>query len=688
MTDPAQGLSVLHVIVRAGPTNSQYNEHVLPVLGSRRITVCSLFPATVTPPPHLTLYQGDGTLRGSLRVVRRALLAERHDIVHVHAPASGMVTLLAHLMIGRSLGNALFTLHNSWANFKLRNRLFLRFIMALFPVVVVCGHAAYESLPRRLRRLHDDKLVVVPNGVDVQRVDRALVGRSGMRERAAQGLEVVSVNRLIPTKDPSTLVRAFGQARRPGDRLTLIGDGELRPDVERMLTGSLSASVELVGVVPRDEVYGRLAEADLFVSTSAGEGLPVALLEAMACGVPVVVSDIAPHREVARLAAGLPLVPVGDVDGFARSIDDLRRQTVEQRREIGRRLRRCVEEHFSVGVMNDSYGTLYRELAPYASTSMALRHPANVARHREAVTLFDKLRRRLLLLSVMTVLGAVAGFWIGSVQSPVYKGETTIQVGRTLGVGVDEDAMKTSTALASRYADLARRQPVLEPVAEAGFADSWKHLQDDVFSQVGDKNPQMVQISVYAGDRAEAGRLARAVAASLIEVSRESLRSSDGAFLRKQLDDLQAEITATSTALETEREVLAGLRGDDADTARSRVEELEARLADQRSAFAELGSLDKVSAGVLFLVDSAWTTRSPLRPTPVVLGLAGATIGAMLAAGWIHLFSRGRRLDPVVGHPVPAHVPSPSPARDHGQATHGVSNGYASPARWAAPDGL
>jgi hypothetical protein len=65
MTDPAQGLSVLHVIVRAGPTNSQYNEHVLPVLGSRRITVCSLFPATVTPPPHLTLYQGDGTLRGT-----------------------------------------------------------------------------------------------------------------------------------------------------------------------------------------------------------------------------------------------------------------------------------------------------------------------------------------------------------------------------------------------------------------------------------------------------------------------------------------------------------------------------------------------------------------------------------------------------------------------------------------------
>ena len=57
--DPAVGLSVLHVVVQAGPTNSQYNEHCLPAMRDRRITVCSLFPADVVVPREITLVQGD-----------------------------------------------------------------------------------------------------------------------------------------------------------------------------------------------------------------------------------------------------------------------------------------------------------------------------------------------------------------------------------------------------------------------------------------------------------------------------------------------------------------------------------------------------------------------------------------------------------------------------------------------------
>ena len=66
-------LSILHVIVRAGETNSQYNEHCLPVMHERSITVCSLFPADVVAPQALRLVEGDGTTWGCFRALRRAL---------------------------------------------------------------------------------------------------------------------------------------------------------------------------------------------------------------------------------------------------------------------------------------------------------------------------------------------------------------------------------------------------------------------------------------------------------------------------------------------------------------------------------------------------------------------------------------------------------------------------------------
>ena len=87
-TDPAGGLSVLHVVVKAGPTNSQYNEHCLPVMRERRITVCSLFPAEVEPPPEIVLVQGDGSLRGCFRALREALARSTYDACTCTPPAA------------------------------------------------------------------------------------------------------------------------------------------------------------------------------------------------------------------------------------------------------------------------------------------------------------------------------------------------------------------------------------------------------------------------------------------------------------------------------------------------------------------------------------------------------------------------------------------------------------------------
>jgi glycosyltransferase involved in cell wall biosynthesis/capsular polysaccharide biosynthesis protein len=674
MTDAATGLSVLHVIVRAGPTNSQYNEHCLPVLDTRTVTVCSLFPADVTPPDRLRLFEGDGTVRGCFRALRRALTADDYDVVHVHAPASGIVTLWTYFRMRRSRRDLVFTIHNSWESFRRRNRLFLRLIMMMFPLVVLCGQAAYESLPKRLRRIRHAKLQVVRNGVDVDRVDRAL---DGYIPRRGPGFRVAAVSRLIPIKHPHTVLSAFLAMRRRDDTLTFIGDGQLRMQINDRIQHELVRSVEVRGIIPRDEVYRELADADAFITTSAGEGLPVAMLEAMACGVPVVASDIPPHREIARAAKGLPLVRVGDTEGFARALERIRAQSPEERVATGQRLRQTVVEQFSVTSMNEAYGRLYRQRVPRgAEVGRALRTASGLG--PETASLSERLRARVGFLLALALLGGAVGFGVAYVQAPVFKGEVSLQVGRDLAVAANEDTLQTSAVLATRYADMVRRAPVLAPVAEDGWADDWRDLRDDVIARTGEKNAQLVEISVYTDDRQKSEELATAVADSLMRESRELITSSDRSFLREQLDALEDDIAREQRELLRLQDTLATAAEADRPAIADRIEGIQARLVEMRSSYAELDTLDTSEAGELSVVDEAWSTRSPLRPTPLVLALAGMAIGLTLGIAWVHLFDRR---PPV----VPATAPMPAPDIPE-QPQQRRQNGHVRASTWAAND--
>jgi glycosyltransferase involved in cell wall biosynthesis len=169
------------------------------------------------------------------------------------------------------------------------------------------------------------------------------------------------IGRLIPIKDPLAVVEAFQQVARANDRLVCIGDGPLGVAVrERARQLGHARQVELTGVIPRDAVYERMKAVDLFVSASRVEGLPVAVLEAMACGCPVVLSDIPPHREIAGRLEFIPLVRPGDRDGFAREIRRFQRLSAEERAAIGARCRALAVQNFSAEAMGHAYEEIYR----------------------------------------------------------------------------------------------------------------------------------------------------------------------------------------------------------------------------------------------------------------------------------------------------------------------------------------
>lgn len=360
MTNLGRTRDVLHILMSVVPTNGQYNEHCLPLRHERRISVCSLLPTELTPPPEITLFEGDGTLRGSLRAVRSALDSREYDVVHAHAAVGGALLVLARVLGRRSMAGCVYTMQNSYENYRRRNRLLLYPLFAMFPHVVVCSEAVRSSLPRPLGWLVRRKIAVVANGVDVDRVDRAL--GSVRPPHADDGFSVVSVGRLIAIKNPHTLVRAFATGGGDGSRLVFVGVGDLRASLERLAAElGIGDRVELTGLVERDEVYRHIARADLAVSVSRGEGLPVAVLEAMACASPVILSDIEPHREIAEGVDFIPLLHPDDEAGFAREIARFRRMSHDERLAIGRRCRALVASRFSIAGMHSTLSAVYDE---------------------------------------------------------------------------------------------------------------------------------------------------------------------------------------------------------------------------------------------------------------------------------------------------------------------------------------
>ena len=355
-------LSVLHIILVLKPTNGQYNEHCLPLMDKRDITICTFFKSDITPPEAITLFDGDSTIMGFFRAARAALTKREYDIIHVHTPHAGVLLLVALFMFGmykKLIPTTVHTVQNSYENFKFRNKLLFIPSFVFFRRLVFCSHASYESFPGFFKWLAGDRMHVVQNAVDLNRIDRITKTRPTVRN---DEFTIATVG-LIKIKNPITVLDASYQDNDRNTKLIFLGEGSLRPllteKIERL---GLQQQVQLMGMVARDKVFEYFSLADLFVSASWGEGLPVAVMEAMACGRPVVLSDIPPHREIVEGIDFIPLIKPDDVAGFAQEIKKFREMSVSERTVIGQKCRKLIEERFSLPIMHAGYKEVYAKI--------------------------------------------------------------------------------------------------------------------------------------------------------------------------------------------------------------------------------------------------------------------------------------------------------------------------------------
>jgi len=295
--------------------------------------------------------------------LHRMFRRERPHIVHTHSSKAGIVARLAARwarvpVIVHTVHGWSFHQRMSWGErfvYKRLERVVARFTDAL---IVVSDGDRQKGLEARIG--DPARYVKIPYGIDVAAYARKPGARTLRDElRIGEGRPIVgSVIRLAPQKDPMTMLAAFDKVGTDA-HFVIVGDGPMRSAFDAAVARScIDGRLSVTGV--RGDVHDLVGELDVFVLTSLWEGLPLAMIEAMAAGVPIVASRVDGVSEAVTDGVEGFLVAPKDAETFADRIRTLLGDG-ELRRRMGRAgLERSAA--FDIPTMIRRQDALYRRL--------------------------------------------------------------------------------------------------------------------------------------------------------------------------------------------------------------------------------------------------------------------------------------------------------------------------------------
>ncbi len=296
----------------------------------------------------------------------RELATFRPDVIHNHSMAAMGTQALAaacwldipilgtcHVYLAGFLGYAPLPLdrvpgtgHIAW---RYAVTFFNRFPLVTTPSQVMARELAAHGL-----RV---PVVAVSNGVDTR------LFRPGPQMSGKDSVTILHVGRLSYEKNVNLLLRAFARAakRQPAARLTIVGDGPDRAALAH-LTGELGLNerVHFTGFVPHEQLPALYQAADLFATVSTIETQGLVVLEAAACGLPVVAVDALALPEAVHHGVNGFLAPAGDEAALAQHLARLVADD-SLRRRMGAASRRLAERH-SLERVAAQYERLYRQV--------------------------------------------------------------------------------------------------------------------------------------------------------------------------------------------------------------------------------------------------------------------------------------------------------------------------------------
>lgn len=281
------------------------------------------------------------------KAVRFAYEMERQGITHVHAQFAGHPAVAA-LIIHRLTG-ILFSFTARGSDIHVDQRM-LRQKLEAAAFAITVSHFNKQFMIDKCGLGVRDKIHVIHGGIDT-----ALFSP---RPKAVSGEPfcIICIGRFEEVKGHTYLIEACRllQARGVDFECHLVGDGELRPRVEKQIARhGLSGKIRLDGTCTQAEIIEKLSQADVVVlptvlaANGKREGIPNVLKEAMACGLPVVASAISGIPELVDDGDSGILAPPRDASALADALQRLSSDT-ELRRRMGRAGREKVVREFSL----------------------------------------------------------------------------------------------------------------------------------------------------------------------------------------------------------------------------------------------------------------------------------------------------------------------------------------------------
>lgn len=298
------------------------------------------------------------------------LRSVRPEIVHTHTAKAGTLGRLAAAVTGVPIRVHTYHGHVMRGYFSpLAERLVVmieRFLARLTTRVVSISQRQAGELVEEIGVCDADRMTMIPLGFDFERFapDRVAEARGEFRDELGVGdLPIVSVvGRLVPIKNHELLIRAAESVMRRGSDfvLAIVGGG---PEEGRLrsIAGELGIDDRVRFVGWRDDLARIYSDSTVVALSSDNEGTPVCLIEAMACGCPVIATDVGGVRDVLEEGRLGVVVPPKDVDAYATALEELLRDDLRRAR-LSRNGPESARRRYSVGRLVEDMSSLYREL--------------------------------------------------------------------------------------------------------------------------------------------------------------------------------------------------------------------------------------------------------------------------------------------------------------------------------------
>jgi len=299
---------------------------------------------------------GEGLDWGLPGRLAQQLRRDRVTVVHAHNPQALIYAALAGKAVGATV---VYTCHGQSS--VARGRLWLTRLAALLVDAYVGVSPRIACRAYRHRECPESKVRIIENGVDLSAFHPDAQTRREVRAELGlpeQAWVVGTVGRLVTDKNPNLLLTAAAPLLGPQARLLFVGEGPLASGLRSLAVGYSAAPwVHFLGARP--DVARLLTAFDVFALSSRTEGLPLALLEAMAVGLPIVATTVGGVPDVVRDDFSGKLVPSGDAAALRAALIHLREHP-DEAAMLGQRARDD-SQRFSASTMSRRYLDLYRQ---------------------------------------------------------------------------------------------------------------------------------------------------------------------------------------------------------------------------------------------------------------------------------------------------------------------------------------